>query len=178
MKWYFMLAFSLGITGCSGDQHDDLEQFVRDSGQGLRGKVEPLPEVKPYEPFLYSAFDLAEPFKPRKLKASNNVGGGGGLQPDLNRRKEPLEAYELEKLKMVGTLQQNKLLFALIKAPDNSLYRVKSGNYMGVNFGKITSISETEVKLTEVIEDSSGEWSEKENSVTLVEESATGQQKK
>jgi type IV pilus assembly protein PilP len=165
------------MVGCD-DQHDDLEQFVREAGQGMRGKVDPLPEVKPYEPFPYAAFDLAEPFKPRKLKASSNVGGGGAFQPDLNRRKEPLESYELEKLKMVGSLQQNKVIYALIKAPDNSLHRVKAGNYMGVNYGKITSVSETEIQLMEVIEDSAGDWSEKQSSVTLVEESATGQQQK
>ncbi|MFA5241300.1 MAG: pilus assembly protein PilP [Sulfuricella sp.] len=169
-------ALLVGIVGC-GDQHDDLDQFVREGGQGMRGKVDPLPEVKPYEPFAYTVFELPEPFKPRKLKASTNVGGGGGLQPDLNRRKEPLESYELEKLKMVGTLQQNKLMYALIKAPDNSLHRVKNGNHLGVNFGKVTSVTESEVQVTEVIEDSSGEWSEKQSSVTLVEESATGQQK-
>lgn len=178
MRWIIMIALSAGMAGCGGGQHDDLDQFVREAGQGLRGKVEPLPEVKPYEPFSYTAFDLPEPFKPRKLKASNNVGSGGGLQPDLNRRKEPLEAYELEKLKMVGTLQQHKLIFALIQAPDNSLHRVTVGNYMGVNFGKVSHVSESEVQLTEVIEDSTGEWSERQSSVTLVEESAAGQQKK
>lgn len=177
MRWVVVAALTAGMIGCGGP-HDDLEQFVRESGQGMRGKVDPLPEVKPYEPFAYAAFDFPEPFKPRKLKASNNVGGGGGLQPDINRRKEPLESYELEKLKMVGTLQQNKMMYALIKAPDNSLHRIKIGNYLGVNFGRVTSVSESEVLLTEVIEDSSGEWSEKQSSVTLAEESATGQQQK
>lgn len=178
MRWLIMFASLLaGITGCSSGQHDDLDQFVREAGQGMRGRVEPLPEVRLYEPFLYAAFDLPEPFKPRKLKASENVGSGGGLQPDLNRRREALESYELEKLKMVGTLQQNKLIFALILAPDKSLHRVTVGNYMGVNFGKITLVSESEVQLAEVIEDSAGEWSKRENSVTLVEESAAGQQK-
>lgn len=177
MRWIVIAALTAGMLGCGGPI-DDLEQFVREGGQGMRGKVEPLPEVKPYEPFSYAAFDFPEPFKPRKLKASNNAGGGGGLQPDLNRRKEPLESYELEKLKMVGTLQQHKMMYALIKAPDNSLHRIKTGNYLGVNFGRVTGVSESEVLLTEVIEDSSGEWSEKQSSVTLVEESATGQQQK
>lgn len=176
MKRLLLIIMLTGLAGCGNGQHDDLVQFVNEAGQGMRGKVDPLPEVKPYEPFPYAAFDLPEPFKPRKLKASSNVGSGGGLQPDLNRRKEALESYELEKLKMVGSLQQNNVIYALIKAPDNSLHRVKQGNYMGVNFGKITSVSETEVQLTEIIEDSAGEWSEKPSSVTLVEESATGQQ--
>lgn len=178
MKWLLILAMITGLGACGGGQHDDLEQFVREAGQGMRGKVDPLPEVKPYEPFIYTAFDVPEPFKPRKLKGSMNDGGGSGLVPDLNRRKEPLESFELEKLKMVGSLQQNNVIYALIKAPDNSLHRVRSGNHMGVNFGKVTSVSETEVHLTEVIEDSSGEWSEKQSSVTLVEESASGQQQK
>ncbi|MBU0594478.1 MAG: pilus assembly protein PilP [Pseudomonadota bacterium] len=177
MRRFILAALLAGLVGCGGGQHDDLEQFVREAGQGMRGKVEPLPEVKQYEPFPYVAFELPEPFKPRKLKASNNVGSGDGF-PDMNRRKEALESYELEKLKMVGSLQQNKVIYALIKAPDNSLHRVKVGNYMGVNFGKITSVNETEVQLLEVIEDSAGEWSEKQSSVTLVEESATGQQQK
>jgi type IV pilus assembly protein PilP len=176
MRWLIIAAMWLGLAGCGSGQHDDLDQFVRDAGQGMRGKVEPLPEVKPYEPFPYTAFDIPDPFTPRKLKAS--TGGGGGFQPDMNRRKEPLESFELEKLKMVGTLQQNKAIYALIKAPDNSLYRVKVGNHMGVNFGLITSISEQEVKLTETIEDSAGDWSEKPNSLSLVEESNAGQQNK
>lgn len=178
MRWIILVALSAGMAGCGSSQHDDLDKFVRDAGQGMRGKVDPLPEVKPYEPFPYAAFDYPDPFKPRKLKASNNVGSGSGLQPDLNRRKEPLESYELEKLKMVGSLEQNKVMYGLIKAPDNSLHRVKAGNYMGVNFGKITSVSETEIQLIEVVEDSAGDWSEKQSSVTLVEESAAGQQKK
>lgn len=175
MRWLIIAAMSLGLLGCGGSQHDDLEQFVREAGQGMRGKVEPLPEVKPYEPFPYEAFDLPEPFKPRKLK---HAGAGGGLQPDLERRKEALESFELEKLRMVGTLQQRKEVYALIKAPDNSLHRVKKGNYMGVNFGLITSITEQEVKVIETIEDSAGDWSKKENSLSLVEDSKMTQQKK
>ncbi len=177
MRWLIIAAIVLGLWGCGSGQHDDLDQFVREAGQGMRGKVDPLPEVKPYEPFPYEAFDLPEPFKPRKLKSASSASGGG-MQPDLDRRKEALESFELEKLKMVGTLQQNKMIYALIKAPDNSLHRVKVGNHMGVNFGLITNISEQEVKLTEIIEDSAGDWSEKQSSLTLVEESSLDQQKK
>ncbi|MEN6586321.1 MAG: pilus assembly protein PilP [Sulfuricella sp.] len=176
MRWLIISVMTLGMAGCGSGQHDDLDQFVRDAGQGMRGKVEPLPEVKPYEPFPYEAFNLPDPFAPRKLKPV--ASGGGGFQPDLNRRKEPLESFELEKLKMVGTLEQNHVIYALIKAPDNSLSRVKVGNHMGVNFGVITSISEQEIKLTEIIEDSAGEWSEKPSSLTLIDESNAGQQKK
>lgn len=176
MKRLILSALVLSVAACGGGQHDDLVRFVQESGQGMRGKVDPLPEVKPYEPFQYEAFDLPEPFKPRKLKTT--APGKGELQPDRNRRKEPLEAYELEKLKMAGTLQQNKVTYALVKAPDNTLYRVKIGNYMGVNYGIVTDITELEVKLSELVEDSAGEWTERTNSLTLVEDATQGQSKK
>lgn len=166
MRAVLTVLISLALAACGGE-YDDLKQFVQNAGQGLRGKVEPLPEVKPYEAFNYNAFDLPDPFKPRKLAPSK---GGGGIQPDLNRRKEALEAYPLENLKMVGTLQQDKMMFAIVKTPDNSLYRVKAGNYMGQNFGMITLVSDTEIKLTEIVQDSAGDWTERGTSINLSEE--------
>jgi len=167
MRRALAICFSLALTACNGGQHQDLEQFVKDSGEGLRGKIEPLPEVKGYEPFVYNAFELPDPFKPRKLQQTKT--GGGGLQPDLNRPKEPLESYPLESLKMVGTLQQNRVTYALVKTPDNTLYRVRSGNHMGQNFGVITTVSETEIALKEIVQDSGGDWTERTASINLQE---------
>jgi type IV pilus assembly protein PilP len=172
-----ILGLLTGLSACSGGAHDDLDQFIQDAGQGMHGKVDPIPEVKPYEPFIYEAFNEPEPFKPRKLKPSSG-SGGGLIQPDLNRRKEALEAFELEKLKMVGTLEQNNVYYALIKAPDNSLHRVKTGNHIGVNYGTIVAISAGDVKVKEIVEDSAGDWSEKENSIALVEETGQDQPRK
>jgi type IV pilus assembly protein PilP len=157
---------SLSLAGCSGEGMDDLKQFVNDSGEGLRGKIEPLPEIKPYESFAYNAFDLPDPFKPRKLQPSK---GGGGLQPDLNRAKEKLEEFPLENLKMVGTLQQNNVNYGLVRTSDGSLYRVKIGNYMGQNFGIITKISDTEIVMTEIVQDSTGNWTERNTSINLAD---------
>ncbi|HEX7954413.1 MAG TPA: pilus assembly protein PilP, partial [Burkholderiales bacterium] len=134
---------ALLVSGCGGEQFSDLKQFVKESGEGLRGRVEPIPEVRQFEPFAYNAFDLPDPFKPRKTIADTRSGPGSGPRPDLNRRKEALEAFPLESLQMVGTLEQKQVRFALIKTPDNNLYRVKSGNYLGQNFGVVTSISES-----------------------------------
>lgn len=170
MRGFAVAFLGLALAGCGGGQTDDLQQFVATSGQGLRGKAEALPEVKPYEPSAYTAFDIPDPFKPRKLQPAK--GGGGGLQPDLNRRKEALEAFPLEGLKMVGTLQQGKLIYALVKASDNSLHRVKIGNYMGQNFGIIANITEAAIQLTEILQDSTGEWVEKSATIQLTEESA------
>lgn len=160
----------LALTACSGEEHSDLRQFVKDSDNLPRGRIPPLPEVKPYEAFTYNAFDLLDPFVPRKIEPPAGVKVAGGIKPpDRNRRKEPLEAYPLENLKMVGTLNQKNRYHALVKAPDNNLFRVTSGNFMGQNFGRITDISETEIKLKELVQDSSGEWKEEERTMLLQE---------
>ena len=159
----------LGLASCGGEQYSDLRQFVKDSEKLPHGRIPPLPDVKPYEPFTYDAYNLIDPFKPRKIEPPKNTAAGG-LQPDLTRRKEPLEAYPLENLRMVGTLQQNKATYALVKSPDNNLFRVKSGNYLGQNFGQITEISESTIKLKEIVQDSGGDWTERISTLTLAED--------
>ncbi|HYC35750.1 MAG TPA: pilus assembly protein PilP [Usitatibacter sp.] len=164
----------VALGGCSSEL-DELKAFVRDSEKGLPRRVEPLPAVKPFEPFAYEGFDLPDPFKPRKLTAPKE-GAGGGIAPDLNRRKEPLEAFPLEQLKMVGTLQQGKDMYALVRA-DKTLYRVKKGNYMGQNFGLITDVTEADIKLKEIVQDSAGDWAERQSVLPLLEEAGKGDKK-
>lgn len=168
------LALSL-LAGCG--TADDPREFIKNAGKDLRGKVDPLPEVKPYEPFAYEAMDLPDPFKPRKLTPPGGSGKGGGIQPPKDHVKQILENFPLDALKMVGTLEQGKMTYALIKTPDRALYRVKQGNYIGQNFGIITQITDSEVKLTEIVQDSGGDWTERQTSISLVEESTPGQRK-
>jgi type IV pilus assembly protein PilP len=163
------LVLCAGVAACSGEEHSDLTRFVQESEKLPHGNIPPLPEVKPYEPYTYNAYDLVDPFKPRKIEPPKGAGAGG-IAPDLNRRREPLEAYPLENLRMVGTLEQNKRMYALVRAPDNTLYRVTSGNYLGQNFGRIVGISESQVKLKEIVQDSAGNWEEKEQVLLLSEE--------
>ena len=174
MKRLLIPAALLLVAGCSSEI-DELKGFVRDSDKGIPRRVEPLPAVKPFEPFAYEGFDLPDPFKPRKLSAPKE-GGGGGIAPDLNRRKEPLEAFPLEQLKMVGTLSQAGETYALVRA-DKTLYRVKKGNYMGQNFGLITQVTETEIKLKEIVQDSAGDWAERQSVLPLLEEAGKGDKK-
>jgi type IV pilus assembly protein PilP len=164
-------AITLALAGCSSEI-DELKSFVRDSDKGLPRRIDPLPAVKPFEPFTYEGFDLPDPFKPRKLSAPKE-GAGGGLAPDLNRRKEPLEAFPLEQLKMVGTLSQGTDMFAIVRA-EKTLYRVKKGNYMGQNFGLITDVTEGEIKLKEIVQDSAGDWAERQSVLPLLEEAGKG----
>lgn len=162
---------ALILSACSGEEHSDLKQFVKESDKLPVGRIPPLPEVKPYEPFAYNAYDLTDPFKPRKIEPPKSAAKGG-LQPDFNRPREALEAFPLENLKMVGTLQQKQQVFALVKAPDSSLYRVTSGNYLGQNFGRIVGITETDIKLKEIVQDSGGNWEEKDQALLLQEQEA------
>lgn len=169
MRHIFILSLAcLGLASCGGEQNSDLKLFVSESDNLPRGRIPPLPDVKPYEPFNYDAYDLVDPFKPRKIEPPKSAGGGP--QPDLTRRKEPLEAYPIENLRMVGNLQQSKTNFALVKSPDNNLFRVKTGNYMGQNFGLITEITESTIKLKEIVQDSAGDWTERLSTMTLVDE--------
>ncbi len=166
---FIILLGCLALAAC-GEPHADLNQWIKDQDKLPPGRIPPLPEVKPYEPFTYDAFNLIDPFKPRKIEAPKTVAGAGGVQPDFNRRKEALEAYPLENLKMVGTLHQTKIMHALVKTPDNNLFRVKAGNYLGQNFGRITAVTETTIMLKEIVQDSSGSWEEKEQVLQLSEQ--------
>ena len=167
-------AVALTLGACSSEL-DELKGFVRDSEKGLPRRIDPLPAVKPFEPFAYEGFDLPDPFKPRKLTPPKE-GAAGGIAPDLNRRKEPLEAFPLEQLKMVGTLSQGKDTYAIVRA-DKTLYRVKKGNYMGQNFGLISDVTESEIKLKEIVQDSAGDWAERQSVLPLLEEAGKGERK-
>ncbi|MEO8133526.1 MAG: pilus assembly protein PilP [Betaproteobacteria bacterium] len=155
---------SVLVAGCGRDPNLELRQWMDEQAKAVKGRVDTLPPVKPYVPFTYNAFDLPDPFKPRKIEPARGLSK---LAPDLNRRKEPLEAYPLESLKMVGTLQQNKTMYALVRANDKTVYQVRAGNYLGQNFGTITGIGEGEIKLKELVQDSGGDWAERQSRLLL-----------
>jgi type IV pilus assembly protein PilP len=157
------------LAGCGSGEFADLKTFVEQSEQGMRGRVEPLPQVQVYEPMAYEAFELPDPFAPRKVDP-DKTASAGGLQPDIDRPKEPLEAYPLESLSMVGTLERGRQRWALVKTPENTLYRVRNGNYIGQNFGVVAMITESSVTLKELIQDTNGSWSERTSTLQLVEE--------
>ncbi len=169
MKPIYLALAGILLTGCGGEEFQDLRDFVKNSGADLRGKIPPPPNVKLYEPFAYvNDANLTDPFKPRKPEASSS-GKGGGNEPDLNRPKEALEEFPLENLKMVGYVLKAKVGHAVIRAPDKKLYQVKVGNYIGMNFGLIQKLSDTEIVIKELVQDSTGEWSERISSLQLVE---------
>lgn len=160
-----MAALLLG--GCAEDGMDDLRQFVETAHAGKQPRIEPIPEIRTQELFAYGAASLRDPFTPQNLKAQ--AGQGGGPRPDMNRRREPLEEFPLDALKMVGTLQRGKQAWAVIQAPDGTVHRATIGNHMGQNFGAITRITEDKIKLIELVQGPMGDWIERESSLALAE---------
>ena len=159
-----VIAIGASLAGCGGESHQDLRAWMAEQGKGTRGKLDPVPQIKPYEPFAYNAFDMPDPFKPRKIEPAK---GGSKLAPDLARRREPLESFPLESLTMVGTLEKDRAVYALIRTPEKDVYQVKAGNHMGQDFGVITGITETEIKLRELVQDVAGDWTERRSSLQL-----------
>lgn len=153
------------LIACDNSDYSDLEEFVNNAGNGLRGQVDPLPEVKSYEFFTYEAFEIPSPFIPRKNEKAQS--SGNGLRPDLARRKEFLESFPLESLEMVGSLERNDSIFAVIESPEGTLHRVTVGNYLGQDFGEIKQISESQIKLRELVQDGVNEWTQRISTLML-----------
>lgn len=158
------VAIAVLLSGCAGSDDQDLRAWMAEQGLASRGKIDPIPAIRPYEAFTYNAFDQADPFKPRKIET-----GKGSRGPDMARRKEALEAFPLETLKMVGTLQKGPAIIGLVKANDNRVFQVRQGNYMGQNFGVITAISDGEVTMKELFQDGAGDWAERQTKLMLQE---------
>jgi type IV pilus assembly protein PilP len=166
-------AFAAGslLGACSGEQHSDLKEELAQATKDFRGRVDPLPQVKPYEPVAYAGEGQTDPFRPERIE----VAAAGRPSPNSDkiaehekRVKEPLESFPLDALQMLGTITQGKEVFALVKAGPN-LYRVRRGMYMGQNLGVITSIDDAQINLRELVQDSGGEWVERESALPLME---------
>lgn len=142
------------LTACGAEEHQDIKNWMDEVSKDMHGRVQPIPEIKPFPIISYDAGDLAEPFNPAKVVPERR--GGGGIQPDFDRPREPLEAYPLESLKMVGVVRKLKTLYALIQV-DNTIYQVRPGNHMGQSFGVITAISDTQVSVKELVQDPTGQ---------------------
>jgi len=166
------LAAALLLAACEGEQYSDLKAELNEKTKDFRGRVEPLPQVKPYEPVPYTAEGQIDPFRTERIEVAAAGRGSGAsfalIEEQKKRPPEPLEAFPLESIQMLGTITQNKETFALVKAGPN-LYRVKKGNYLGQNFGVITAIDEAQISLKELVQDSTGDWVERISSLQLVE---------
>jgi type IV pilus assembly protein PilP len=160
------------LAGCMAEQ-EELQQWMDQQKREVKPSVEPLSAPKKFDPQPYAALTGVDPFSTQKLTVAlkqearqpNSV-----LAAEINRRKEPLEAYPLDSMAMVGSVVKQGRQHALLKV-DNLLYQVKVGDYLGQNYGKITRITETDISLREIVQDAAGEWVERTGALQLQEKS-------
>jgi type IV pilus assembly protein PilP len=157
------------LSGCASEE-EDIKAWMNQESKSMKGTVKPLPQMTPFPIPEYLAEGVIEPFAAvRLIPDQRTPGSGGGLVPDLTRPREPLEAYPLESLSMVGALLQGRQAHALIQV-DGAIHQVRVGNYLGQSFGVVTSITETEVTLRELVQDVNGDWVERSSSLLLLEQ--------
>ena len=157
---------ALGLAACGSDM-DNLDSYINSVKARPGGRIEPLPEITPYEVFTYvaDAEGLRSPFVPDTPQAAGPAAGGAS--PDPDRPAEFLESFPLDTLRMVGTLDVNETVYGLVQTSDGLIHRVVPGNYMGQNDGRITQITESEIVLVEIISDGIGGYIERDAAIGL-----------
>ena len=164
-----LIVLSTLIGACSGRQ-DDLNRYIAEVKARPATPIPPIPAVRTYTPYVYEGLTGRDPFRQSTTEGSDQVaqpGAAKGPRPDLQRPREYLERYDLDTLSMVGTFSKETSEWALIRDPDGVIHRVAIGNYIGKNHGKVNSISNDEMQLSEVIADGIGGWLVREASVAL-----------
>lgn len=173
MKKLLAVACSLlMLTACGDDGRKELQQWMDKVKQETHPFVPKLVEPKDFLPFTYDKKEELDPFNPAKLQsvlAKMNPGTAHGIKPDLDRRREALESFPLDALKMVGTLTKDTTQYALIEADGKSVYQVKAGNYIGQDFGLVTKVNPDSIEVKEIYLDSGGDWAERNQKLELQE---------
>ncbi|MCY7372054.1 MAG: pilus assembly protein PilP [Polaromonas sp.] len=167
------LAFT-GLAGCSASKQEELQAWMVEQRAATKAVVTPLPEPSKFSPQPYDPAGQIEPFSSQKLTlalkrdSSQTTSNAALIAPELSRRKEPLEASPLDAVKMVGSLLKVGQPVALVRV-ENLIYQVKTGNYLGQNFGRVTQVTETGLVLREIVQDAAGEWIERSATLQLQE---------
>lgn len=161
---------ALMLAACSAD-HDELRQWMEQQRREIKPNVTPLQPPKKFDPQPYTMAQAVDPYSTQKLTVALKQEArqpNSLLSAELNRRKEPLEAYPLDSMSMVGSVNKQGQPLALLRV-DALLYQVKQGDYLGQNYGRITRIAETEITLREIVQDAAGEWIERPAALQLLE---------
>lgn len=166
----FLPLLAVLLSACTADM-EELQQWTENERRAARPSVKPLQPPSKFEPQAYEAATGVEPFSPQKLSVGAKQEAAqpnSALAAEMNRRREPLEAFPLDSMTMVGSMSRQDGRYAVLKV-DNLLYYVKRGNYLGQNFGRVLKIDETELTLREIVQDASGEWVERITTLQLQE---------
>jgi len=162
-RWLTLAGLSLMISACGSGQRE-LQAYIDRIKAQPGGAIEPLPEVRPAPTHVYEPGGRRSPFVP---DAPQTAVASNGIRPDPNRAREDLESDPLDSLAMVGTMSNAEGAFGLIQDADGLVHRVRIGNHMGQNYGRITSITETEIELIEMMSDGRGGFYERPASIGL-----------
>ncbi|NNF52207.1 MAG: pilus assembly protein PilP [Gammaproteobacteria bacterium] len=154
------------LPGCSKDL-SDLEQYRSEVLARKSGRIEPLPQIKPYENFNYDDRGRRSPFDPEEASSNTVSANNGGLRPDPNRKREFLEDFPLDSLRMVGTLNMRGELIGLVQDPEGLIHQVRTGEFAGQNHGRIVALNDSEIKIVEIISDGLGGWIERPAAIAL-----------
>jgi type IV pilus assembly protein PilP len=173
VKLSWLAVAALGLNACGDSDQEDLQRWMVEQRAQVKPRVPPIAEPKRFTPQAYTEASSFEPFNKLKLtqalrRESSQQGSSDLIAPELARRKEALEAFPLDSMAMVGTMNRNGQPVALLKV-DKLLYKVRVGEYLGLNYGRITRINESEVALREIVQDAAGEWIERAASLQLQE---------
>jgi type IV pilus assembly protein PilP len=160
-----VVLLAIGLSACTS-KDADLDRFITETRQKSGGRVEALPEVKPYESFVYTAASIRSPFMPGGSGASG-PGGAPQLRPDQRRNREFLEQFSLDTLKMVGTLRIDARVYGLVQTKDGLVHRVLPGSYMGQSDGKVIDVSASKISVVEIVPDGLGGYMERPAALAL-----------
>jgi type IV pilus assembly protein PilP len=155
----------LALSGCSSDM-EKLQAQVSDIKSRPGERIDPLPEIKPYEAFAYNAASIRSPFVP-SAPARSDVANA--VRPDVKRPREFLEQFPLDTMQMVGTLQLQGRNYGLVQGKDGLVHRVLPGNFMGQNDGRVVGVSSTKISIIEIVPDGLGGYIERPASLALTE---------
>ena len=178
-KGILIVASTSFLAGCVSNDISDLDQYVQEMNARPGGRIEPLPEIRPYEAYAYKSAEeeKTDPFqlfyqqRPSQQEEVVDTGLTQEMEMEIrNRNREELEQFELDSLKMVGTMDDTNENWGIIIDPDGIVHRVSVGNYLGRNIGKIVNIFEDRIELREIVKNSQGRWEERQAALALIEQ--------
>lgn len=162
-----LIIMSIALSSCSSGT-DDLEIWLAEVKSQPTGKISPLPHITPYQTFSYAVSDKRDPFDNSVLRPSVEIHSTySALRPDTLRTQGPLEKFPLDTLSMMGTIARQNSTWGLIQTPDKKIRRVREGDYLGQNFGRIDAIQKDRIVLTEIISDGMGAWTQRKASIAI-----------
>ncbi|MGF6151586.1 pilus assembly protein PilP [Pseudomonas fluorescens] len=171
-RWFSLAVLLGGLAGCgNGNDFSDLDAYMNEVRLHPPGKIEPVPTFRSYETFTYSAASLRSPFSPQvRVDLAGRKPGARNVKPDPNRVKQYLEGFNIEQFEMVGTISNASGAFALLRGA-GGVHRLKVGDYLGRNDGRIVAISDSQVDVVEIVPDGQGAWLERARTIPLKEHS-------